>query len=253
MIGINKLNVNRIPMLSVTKINNTNERLPTLIFYHGFTSGKENNLTIGYLLAEKGYRVIFPDCEHHGERFSQVTEQERELLFWDIVIQSIEELLTIKSYLKENDLLLNERIGVAGTSMGGMITAGALTMYSWIKCAGLLMSSSKLQSFAQILIDNYNENNESKISNEEKRRVLNKIEPYDLYYHIDKLNKRPLFLWHGKDDDVVPFHHTEKLVQKVKEYTGNKDHVKVVLEVDRGHHVSRPAIIELTNYFAQHL
>lgn len=251
MIGINKINIEDIPTLIVAKIEHENKALPILVYYHGFRSGKENNLTIAYLLAEQGYRVILPECKYHGERFNDVTYEERELAFWDIVIKSIKELDTIKSYLHNNNLILNDRIGVAGTSMGGMITAGALTAYPWIKSAGLLMSSGKLKSFANLLIDFYNDNNERHIGEHDRETIIAEINQYDLYENIDKLNNRPLFIWHGKDDVVVPFTHAEQLFTTLKDQ--NKNQVQFVEEENRGHHLSRLAIKESIQFFATHI
>lgn len=252
MVVIEKLQIGNIPSLVIVNKAYINEPLPTLIYYHGFGSGKENNLTISYLLAEHNYRVILPECEHHGERL-QITPEERDLVFWDIVLQSIAELEQIKDYLNDNDLLLDERIGVAGTSMGGMITAGSLVKYDWIKCAGLLMSTGKLTSFAKLLINRYNENKEQQISEEEQNRVLTQLAPYDLYEHINKLNSRSLFMWHGKDDRIIPFSHAQSLFSRITEKNLAVNDVKMKEEKNRGHHLSRFAILEAVDYFTLHL
>lgn len=253
MIGIEKVYIKGVSTLFVTNVEHKNKELPTLIYYHGFGSGKENNLTIAYLLAEKGYRVILPDCHYHGERHNNITNNDRQLAFWDIVIQSIKELDQIKLYLDAENLLIDNRIGVAGTSMGGMVTAGALVVYPWINLGGLLMSTGKLTSFAQGLISHYNDQNEQKISDDEANRVLTQLQQYDLYNHIDMLNDRPLFLWHGDDDVVVPPAHASQLVEKIEETNQAVGKVKFITEENRGHHLSRFAINEATNYISTYL
>src|SRR5699024_2988148 len=105
---------------------------------HGFTSAKEHNLPFAYLLATKGYRVILPDSKHHGEREGNITVEKRELSFWNIVLQNINDLNTLKNALDEMDLILNNRIGIAGTSMGGITAASALTQYDWIQSSAVL-------------------------------------------------------------------------------------------------------------------
>lgn len=249
MITIEHIQIDDIPVLVITKKEHINKPLPTLIYYHGFTSGKETNLTISYLLAKQNCRVVLPECEYHGERLNNMSSRERELAFWDIVIQSIKELKTIKSYLTNKQLILNERIGVAGTSMGGMITAGSLVVYDWIKCAGLLMSTSRLTKFAKLLIAQFEKENETKIKRVEKEQLLNDIKPYDLYEQLHQLNDRALFIWHGKKDDIVPFEHAINLWNKIK----SNRHVQMVEEKNRAHHISRHAILEATRFFKKYL
>ncbi|HLQ71272.1 MAG TPA: esterase, partial [Bacillota bacterium] len=63
MIGIYKENVKTIPALVVVDSTKTTEALPILTYFHGFTSAKEHNLPLAFLMAEKGFRVILPDSE----------------------------------------------------------------------------------------------------------------------------------------------------------------------------------------------
>ena len=253
MIGVYKEVIKDIPVLIVSKVDKFDEKLPTLIYYHGFRSGKENNLTIGYLLAEKGYRIILPECIHHGERQGSISDYERDLAFWEIVIHTVSEINEIKGYLDKKQLILDNRIGIAGTSMGGMITAAALTTYPWIKVGGLLMSSAKLESYAEQLISHFNKVNEDRISDDQKEQVKEELKQYDLFEHIDKLNDRPLLIWHGKQDDIVPFSHAEDLYNKIEKSSHAADRIHFVPEENRGHHLSRLAIDETIRYFSRYL
>ena len=54
--------------------------------------------------------------------------------------------------LFQKDLADQDRIGV-GTSMGGIVTLGALTQYKWIKAAVSLMGSPNYVKFAQAQIE----------------------------------------------------------------------------------------------------
>ena len=42
--------------------------LPTIVFYHGWSSAKENQRFRGFILSNLGYQVIIPDAIYHGER-----------------------------------------------------------------------------------------------------------------------------------------------------------------------------------------
>ena len=51
-------------------------------------------------------------------------------------------------YFEKEQLIDSERIGLVGTSMGGIVTLGSLTRYSWIKAAVSLMGMPYYEKFA---------------------------------------------------------------------------------------------------------
>src|SRR5690625_2244473 len=155
MIGIQKELIQFIPSLVITKTSKSNEPAPLIIYFHGFTSAKEHNLPIAYLLAEQGYRVVLPDSKYHGEREKEITKTERYMYFWDIVMDNVHELEIIRDYYDQKGLILKDQIGIAGTSMGGITTAAALTHYSWIKVAAILMGTPKITTYAKSLVNNF--------------------------------------------------------------------------------------------------
>src|SRR5690625_973721 len=114
MIQIKIKQVEDIPYLAVEKVDTANQPLPTIVYYHGFNGGKEDSLTIAYKLAQKGVRVILPDCLMHGERKENASQTEIELAFWDIVLQNVKELNIIKEHLQSNNLIADGLIGLGG-------------------------------------------------------------------------------------------------------------------------------------------
>src|SRR5699024_4744440 len=148
MIGVYREEINGNPSLIVADAAKAEEALPLIVYYHGFTSAKEHNLPIAYLLAEEGYRVVLPDSHLHGER-EDGTLQERQLAFWEIIGKNLKELLVIKNYFADQNLILHDEIAVSGTSMGGITTAAALATYNWISTAAILMGTPKLTAFAE--------------------------------------------------------------------------------------------------------
>ena len=98
MIIVEKETMVEIPTLHVVEADLKDlSDIPTVFFLHGFTSAKEHNLHVAYLLAEQGIRVILPDALHHGEREDDVSNNEKKLAlsFWEIVLTSIGELILI--------------------------------------------------------------------------------------------------------------------------------------------------------------
>jgi len=253
MIGIHSEKIQDIPLLIVVDDKKNNKPLPMLTYFHGFTSAKEHNLPLAYLLAEKGFRVILPDSAHHGERAEGKTPADMQLLFWDIVKQNIADLKEIYNKYHAESLLLDDQFGVAGTSMGGITTAAVLTQYTWIKAAAILMGSPKLVPYAKELVEEVSKYRDLPFTKEELHHVFAQLETVDLSAHIDKINERPLLFWHGKKDDVVPYEHSFDFYQKAWELYENKENIHFISEENQSHKVSRNAILHTVDWFSKHL
>ena len=68
MISIIHKECQGLPYLELIEEDKKDQSLPLIVFYHGWTGRKENNLTQGYEIAKKGFRVVMPDALFHGER-----------------------------------------------------------------------------------------------------------------------------------------------------------------------------------------
>lgn len=253
MIGIDKKKMGNIPALIVVDIEKQREELPVVVFFHGFTSAKEHNLHIAFLLAEKGYRVVLPDSELHGEREQDTTETKRQISFWDIVLKNVDELAEIKQELEKENLILDGRIGVAGTSMGGITTSAALTQYEWIKTAVILMGSPRITTFAKTLVESFKKEGDLPVTDEQIEALYGELEKRDLSLQPEKLNERPLLLWHGQQDAVVPFDHSYTFYDEVKKDYNNEENIRFIKEDHVGHKVTRLAVLELVKWFEKHL
>lgn len=205
------------------------------------------------MLAEKGYRVVLPDSMYHGSREQGVNSMQRMVSFWDIVMKNVKELGMIKDVLDERNLILNGRIGIAGTSMGGITTSAALTQYPWIKTAAVLMGSPKLSIFARSLIEGLKKKGNLPVTDETINQLYQQLEQYDLSKQPEKLNQRPLFFWHGVNDPAVPFDHSYNFYQDVKERYVNQEDIHFLREENRGHKVSRYATLETVKWLHKHV
>ncbi|MRH43361.1 prolyl oligopeptidase family serine peptidase [Aquibacillus halophilus] len=254
MIGIYKEYWKDIPVLVVVQDEKKDKPLPVLTYFHGYTSAKEHNLPLAFLLAERGYRVILPDSMLHGEREKFISNDERQLQFFDIVEQNLIDMQVIKDVLDSKKMLLDRRLGVAGTSMGGITTAAALTKYDWIKVAAVLMGSPKISEYAKELVDHMRQmNTYIQISDEEIEKIYKSLEKIDLSKHMDKLNGRPLFFWHGEKDSVVPFDHSYNFYSQAVSYYKNPESIRFLREVGRDHKVSRFAVLETVDWLEMQL
>lgn len=251
MILIDKKTYAGIPLLEVCEQESFNEKRPAVFFIHGFTSAKEHNLHYAYLLAEKGFRVILPEANFHGERNRGDSEKDMSLQFWNIIVQTIQELEILKNFYVETGKVLVNRIGVAGTSMGGIITLGALTQYDWISCAVSLMGNPCYKKFAQYLVKVAADMGyDIPFTEEQLEEEYRKLERFDLSKQPEKLNIRPLFFWHGKKDTIVPYQYAYSFYESVKEqYKEHPERLTFLLDENAEHKVSREGLLKTVSWF----
>lgn len=249
MIQLIKDTIEDIPVLHVVQEGMHQQALPTVIYYHGYNGEKISSLTLAYMMAEKGIRVVLPDSLYHGERSQELSAAEKDLAFWDTVIQNINEIPKIANSLIDQNQAVKERIGVGGTSMGAITTYGALARYEWIKVGASLMGTAYMTDYANSLIHYYNEQHEEKITENKAGEVYRDLQPYDLSKQLSKLNNRPLLVWHGEQDNVVPYRDSSKLHREVQAQMSAPLNIKFVGEKGRAHHISRLAMKEATDWF----
>lgn len=255
MVIVEKLYVKNIPLLHIVDNDLQNKKTPFVIFVHGFTSEKEVNLHYAYKLAEKGIRVVLPEALYHGERSEHLGTKELSFSFWKIVLNEISEINLIKEHFEANAIIDSNRIGLAGTSMGGITTLGALTQYDWIKAAVSLMGSPCYTAYLRAQLDAFHKNGvDIPLTTEEVNEQLTQLEPFDLSLHKDRLQKRPLLFWHGERDDVVPFAPTYQFYKDIMpEYEREPEKLQFIADPIAGHKVSREGTQALVNWFARHL
>ncbi|VTR51008.1 esterase [Serratia fonticola] len=129
MIEIHDERVGDVAVIHAVPAGRYEQPLPTIFFYHGYTSSKEVYAYFAYGLAKVGFRVVLPivRCtvsglmvmKHGGWRISGKSSK-----------VTSDELPALKTHFEQRGLIAGDRIGVAGASMGGMTTLGAFTRLS---------------------------------------------------------------------------------------------------------------------------
>ena len=251
MIIVEKSLLNNNPFLHIVNNSGQQKKLPLIIFVHGFTSAKEHNLHYAYFLAEKGFRVILPEALYHGEREQGLTEKDLYSHFWEIVIKTIHELNDYKEYYVNEGLVDEEKIGLAGTSMGGMVTLGALTQYKWVKAAVSLMGMPAFEEYLHWQLEQMQRLGVNlPFTNEQIAEQFSVLRQYDLSLHPEKLENRPLLFWHGKKDPIVPYALTYQFYQSIKDDCGN---IHFITDDQADHKVSREGLKATVEWFEKHL
>ena len=244
-----------IPLLHIVAEELATKDIPTVIFLHGFTSAKEHNLHYAYNLAQKGLRVLLPDAHLHGVRTENLDEVELSLRFWEVVITNIEELNVLYEELQNRGLVKEGKVGIGGTSMGGITTLGSLKIYDWIDAATVMMGSPGVVELAKAQIDQFEQRGfEIPVTAEEKEQLLEHLSLFDLTKTPSALKERPIYFWHGKADPVVPYAPTYAFYKSIKDmYKVNPDDVVFSTDQTASHSVTRTGMLEAVNWMATHL
>lgn len=224
-------------------------RLPTVMFYHGFTSSKEVYSYFAVALAQAGFRVVMPDADMHGARYNGDTES-RMTHFWEILRQNIDEVPLLEAALREKDWIAEERFAVAGASMGGMTALGAMARYPQIHSVACMMGSGYFMQLSHTLFPPLVAR-----TPEQKKTFaarLAPLAPYDPSQHLAMLANRPLLLWHGEADEVVPFAETVRLEKALREAQLDGK-LTYLSETQIGHKITPSALCALVSFFKHHL
>lgn len=216
--------------------------LPCVVFYHGFTSSNTVYSYFAVALAQAGFRVVMPSAPEHGSRFNG-DEQERLLHFWQILLQSFNEFPALQEALYQERLISGGRLAVAGASMGGMTALGIMARHPELKCAASLMGSGYFSSLSSTLFPPALEQRES---------LATHLAAWDVSHQLAHVADRPLLLWHGTEDDVVPAEETFRLQQALK---GEKRDTNLTCEWQAGvrHRITPEALAHTVAFFQRHL
>lgn len=248
---IEKEIIHQIPMLHIYKKSLADSPAPVVMFWHGFSSAKEHNLPIAYQLAEKNIRVLLPEAMLHGERSEDLSEKERMSKFWKIVVQSVRDTETVYNEIKRRNWLLDDRLFVGGTSMGAILTFGALKVYPWIKGGISLMGDPAWTALARAQLEGLKRNNLWEESEEKTQEILQGLHPFDLSTAPEAIAGRPLFFWHGQEDEVVPYQSAYHLYKTLEHQSAAP--MEYHLDPKAGHKVPRPGMLQMTSWVAKYI
>jgi len=188
--------------------------LPTILFYHGFTSSKDVYSYFGVALAMAGFRVVQPDADMHGARYNGDAGY-RLTHFWEILRTTINEMPKLEAVLREKGLIEAQRIAVAGASMGGMTALGVMARNPHLASAACMMGSGYFMSLCHSLFPPL----VAKTADQRKmftERTVS-LADYDISDRLETIADRPLLVWHGDADEVVPAAESAKLAKAMQE------------------------------------
>ena len=134
--------------LLIARTAGTGSPLPTVLWFHGFGADKEVHLPELCRFAELGLLAVGVDAVGHGQRrFADLAQHvcrlphETPRLFARIVNGTVADVPALIDRLVERGLTDQERVAVAGVSMGGCIAYGAITADRRLCAAAALLGS----------------------------------------------------------------------------------------------------------------
>ena len=126
--------------------------------------------------------------------------------------------------------------------MGGMTALGIMARYPQVSCVACLMGSGYFISLGKSLFPPQVLDLES----------LNKLADYDISHQLEKAGNRPLMLWHGEEDDVVPAAETWRLQQALIE-KGLDKQLLCLREPGVKHRITPSALEATSRFFSEYL
>lgn len=238
-----------IPVLHAYPADQKANPLPCVVFYHGFTSSSLVYSYFAVALAQAGFRVVMPDAPDHGSRFGGDT-QRRLQQFWQILRQNMEEFTALRAAMVQENWLLDERLAVGGASMGAMAALGIMTRHCAVKCAASLMGSGYFTSLAHSLFPPLMPENAAQQSQFDA--IIAPLAEWEATNQLAQLGNRPLLLWHGLDDDVVPAGESLRLQQALTQ-AGQDKQLTCSWQQGVRHRITPEALAATTTFFQRHL
>ncbi len=187
-ISVIKHNIKQILILELVEDKFLLKKRPLIIYLHGHTSSKYNTLN----------------------------EAKTMIKIFD---QSLKDLNTFYAHYSNLDLIYDNKVGLVGESLGGIITNIALCKYDWISLAVPLMVSPKLSDF---LSSEANKTIKNDFMNKILELILKTYRTYDLSLNPERIDGRPLLMGNDFEDEIVPYQHSYDFYMAVKD----NDYVK---------------------------
>ncbi len=215
--------------------------LPTVLFYHGFASSKTVYSYFAVALAQAGFRVVMPDAPDHGARFSGDAAR-RMTQFWHILHAAITEYPRLYDALREEGLVAEGKFAIGGASMGAMTALGIMTHHPEVRAVAALMGSGYFTSLSHTLFPP---------DAGEADAIRAALAPWDVDTQLTRVADRPLLLWHGEDDDVVPVAQSQRLADALRG-RGLDAHLTRAWQAGVKHRITPEALEAAVAFFRRH-
>ena len=240
-----KIRIQEIPAL-IFRPRDAREPIPTVVFYHGWSSNKETQRMRGFILASVGYQVVIPDAVYHGERnhLNDYGPEAATEYFWDVIFKNIEEYSIIEQEFVSKHAADPNRIAVMGNSMGGFTSSGIFTHKKDVKALIVFNGCCWWEDF----------NKKADVTMTEKlERVVKRVEELDPMNHLNLLTDRPILMLHGDSDSSVPIESQKVFYNELSPMYRRKERIELIEYPKLNHLVTTNMMEESINWLGRYL
>jgi uncharacterized protein len=203
---------------------------PAVIVLHGAGSRKENHADYARAALAHGLAALTFDNRGHGETEGPFGER------------MIEDLGALAAWLAARPDVDGRRIGVRGSSLGGLLAIHAAAESDDIAAAVAICPAAEwmLAGDVQRVLDGRPPPAGSALSEMrvDAPALAEWLDRNDVEDAAERMGAKPLLLIHARGDEVVPYSHSEKLYERAAE-------PKRLVLLEGGHHRSAQHDAEL--------
>ncbi|MDO5716845.1 MAG: prolyl oligopeptidase family serine peptidase [Tissierellia bacterium] len=216
-----------------------------VVYYHGYSSSRNDSLFYGRLLASMGYLVLVYEQKGHGHRSHELklNFDAPDEKFWDVVISSITESPNLINYLVEKKGIHPQKIVFSGHSMGAMVAAGVFikSPIGKLVCYNGSLDFRALNTYF-CKNNHWDENKQAEVNQ--------RIQYYSPADHISRLENRPILLVDGEDDRIVPCQFNVDVLQALRTYYKDKSLLQHLI-IDHAGHALTLTALRVTGMFLE--
>lgn len=239
------LTINEIPITVFRPSTETNEKLKTIIHYHGWSSSVERYELMGQVFALHGIQFVLVEIEKHGVRgtadYSTFYESP------GVMISAFKEFEEIKEELIERLDIDREHFGISGHSLGGMIASSIFARHEDFKLA-VIYNSTMDFSISKYLISD-----KDLVEKMKKEGSLYENNEYDPMKYLDRLDSRHMYIAIGDMDNVIPPRFMEDVKEKLKNSGIDMDNMIFENYIETSHSITYRMLNTALDYVLKNL
>ncbi len=232
------------PVLEIQRQELAGEEAPLAVFYHGWSNNKVVVAQAGIELARRGFRAVLPDALYHGDYQPKELDAVMDLV--PVIEDSVNNFPNIVATYQAQTT--DDFVAVAGLSMGGSITNLLMTQESTIDVAASLMSTPASEEFLKFYFSAILSQQERLLSDlPADSLTVKSFSDYDLSLNGATINHRPMYFWHSKDDDWVPFNFAFQAIKALQSLPEG-DNIEFRMTEHDGHVVPYKIFVEMADF-----
>jgi len=249
---VRAIKLDDLSVLHVFAASQAQTKLPTIIDYHGWTTPTSSELVASYQLVQAGFRVILPTAYLHGSRNDGTDLDRHPEHFWEIVGHSVAEFPRLVAALVTSGMSDPDKIGVMGTSMGGITAAGIMATQPTVVAGVSLIGSPEPVAFAKDQVSQIPAELLAQLPAELLTKTYAQIGQFDLSQQVERLAGRPMFFFNGTADTMVPYKYVDDFERR---FSGNAALQQTIFKHATGgtHHVPHKMHQAAVAFLKQHI